>query len=96
MKFMGDQPRPHVVLGWEPQDEQIRFFVQDNGQGIGQAHQDQIFELFTKIDPNASGTGMGLAAVRQIVEAHNGRIWVESNGQGQGSTFRFTLGLHPE
>lgn len=56
-----------------------------------------MFGLFEKLDPASGGTGLGLALVRRIVETHQGRIWVESQGEGHGSAFCFTLGQqHPE
>jgi signal transduction histidine kinase len=50
-----------------------------------------VFEPFCRLDPRAEGTGLGLALARRIVETHGGRLWVESEGAGRGSTFCFTL-----
>jgi signal transduction histidine kinase len=50
-----------------------------------------VFDLFEKLDPDAEGTGIGLALVKRIVEFYGGRIWVESKGAGQGTCFYFTL-----
>jgi signal transduction histidine kinase len=89
-KFMGDQPKPRIRIGARFGDEPV-LLVQDNGIGIEPRHQDKIFGLFQKLDPEAEGTGVGLALVKRIVEVHGGRVWVESAGRGQGTTVCFTL-----
>jgi signal transduction histidine kinase len=95
VKFMGNQAKPHVEIGVETTVDRGNgepvVFVRDNGMGIDPRHQHRVFGLFEKIDPASSGTGMGRALVKRIVEAHGGRIWVESGGVGLGTTFRFTL-----
>jgi signal transduction histidine kinase len=91
-KFMGDQPDPRVWIGGRPcEGGFVQSFVRDNGIGIDPAHRERVFELFQRLDPQQEGTGLGLALARRIVEGHGGRIWVESAGAGQGSTFLFTL-----
>jgi PAS domain S-box-containing protein len=91
VKFMGDQPSPLVEIGVEGNEPDLVIFVRDNGQGIDPQHQARVFGLFEKLDPSAPGAGIGLALVKRIVEVHGGRIWVESQGLGHGTTFRFTL-----
>ncbi|MBI4802716.1 MAG: PAS domain S-box protein [Elusimicrobia bacterium] len=90
-KFMGEQPDPLIEAGVDLSGAEPVFFVRDNGIGIDPRHQAKIFGLFEKLDSVTEGTGMGLALVRRIIEAHGGRIWVESEGPGRGTTFRFTL-----
>jgi PAS domain S-box-containing protein len=90
-KFMGDQLQPRIVIGVREQVAERVFFVQDNGIGIVPAYQQKIFGLFEKLDAAAVGTGIGLALVKRIVEVHGGRIWAESQGDGCGTTFCFTL-----
>jgi signal transduction histidine kinase len=90
-KFMGAQPDPLIEAGVDLSGAEPVFFVRDNGIGIDPLHQGRIFGLFEKLDPATEGTGMGLALARRIIEVHGGRIWVESEGVGKGTTFRFTL-----
>jgi PAS domain S-box-containing protein len=90
-KFMGDQPAPRVEIGVEQAGEELVLHVRDNGIGIGPEVQPLVFGLFRKLDPGSEGEGIGLALVKRIVELHGGRIWVESEGPGKGTTFRFTL-----
>ncbi len=91
VKNMGEQATPRIVVGVESSGDPLTFFVRDNGIGIEPRYKDQIFNLFEKLDPDSAGTGVGLALVKRIVEVHGGRIWMESAGPGQGSTFRFTV-----
>ncbi len=69
--------------------------VRDQGCGIPTDKMVHLFKKFSQIHGdrgrNLSGTGLGLAITRGIVEAHGGRIWAESEGEGRGSTFSFTL-----
>lgn len=91
LKYMGDQPQPRVEIGMRGAGAERYFYVRDNGMGIDARHHERIFGLFDKLDPNSEGTGVGLALVRRIIEAHGGRVWLESAGAGQGCTFCFTL-----
>jgi len=90
-QFIGDQLNPRIEIGTRYNDNACVFYVQDNGIGIDPRYHEKVFELFEKLDPNSDGTGIGLALVKRIIEVHGGRIWVESEGLGHGSTFCFTL-----
>ncbi|HSU15642.1 PAS domain S-box protein [Longimicrobium sp.] len=71
--------------------DEVRFDVSDTGPGIPAEHLDRVFDRFWKVrSANRQGAGLGLAIAKGIVEAHDGRIWVESEA-GRGSTFSFTL-----
>ncbi len=91
VKFMGEQPNPLISIGQRIEYQKPIFFVHDNGMGIAPEHQDRIFGLFDKLDTKVEGTGVGLALVKRIIEMHGGKLWVESEGQGKGSTFCFTI-----
>jgi len=92
---MGAQEEPAVWIGARGGAEPGRavLYVRDNGIGIDAAHQEHVFELFRRLDPLVEGTGIGLALARRIVQAHGGRIWVESAVAGGGATFCFSLPL---
>jgi signal transduction histidine kinase len=80
-------------------DDWLEVRVQDDGQGIREEYQESIFNKFAQLpaDSNGSirqGVGLGLTFCRLAIEAHNGRIWVNSS-LNQGSTFHFTLPIAP-
>jgi two-component system phosphate regulon sensor histidine kinase PhoR len=83
----------HIKLSAAAENGRLIFTVADDGIGIPQAEQERIFERFYRVDEGRSrevgGTGLGLSIARHIVEAHGGRIWVEST-VGQGSRFHFS------
>lgn len=91
-KYGGDPPR--VELGWTDQgDGFIRFWVKDNGKGLTEAEQKQLFNPFVRLDQiRAKGHGLGLSIVRRIMEKLGGTVGVESE-VGSGSIFYFTLPL---
>ncbi len=91
VKFMGRQPEPRIEIGVRHEGKEAVCFVRDNGIGIDPKYHENVFGLFNRLDPYGEGTGIGLALVRRIVEVHGGKIWVESGGAGQGSTFYFIL-----
>jgi len=91
IKYIGQQPN-QVEIGCRSEPGQTVFFVKDNGIGVREKHFDTIFELFKRLDKYSNGNGAGLAIIKRIIEAHGGRVWVESEGLGKGSCFCFTLG----
>jgi two-component system sensor histidine kinase/response regulator len=83
-----------VVVSLIPEESAIRFCVRDTGEGIPREAFGRIFDKFGQVDTRKSGrkmsTGLGLTFCKMVVEAHGGRIWVESE-PGQGSEFLFTI-----
>jgi len=90
-KYMGDQPIPLIEIGSRTDDDEQVIYVKDNGMGIESRYLQRVFSLFEKLNPTSEGTGIGLALIKRIIEVHGGKIWVESEGLGKGSTFCFTL-----
>jgi len=73
-----------------PRPNSAEVSVTDSGAGIAPEHHQEIFEDFMRVDKNTSGMGLGLAIAKRLIQAHRGKIWVESEAQG-GSTFAFLL-----
>ncbi len=92
IKYRSPERPPAVHVTAELQNGQWIFAVTDNGIGIDPVYKEKIFGLFKRLHTSEeySGTGIGLAICRRIVDRYHGRIWVESE-PGNGSTFRFTL-----
>ena len=85
-----------VTLSAVRHGNEIHISVKDTGIGIPQEHLANIFTRFYRVDKSRSrnaggGSGIGLTIARHIVEAHGGKIWVQSEGEGKGSTFSFSL-----
>ncbi len=72
----------------------VRVTIADAGPGIAAEFHQEIFEDFVRISPSSSGMGLGLAITKRLVQAHHGKIWVESE-LGRGSRFMFLLPLEP-
>jgi signal transduction histidine kinase len=73
-----------------PRPNSVEVSVTDSGGGISPEHHQEIFEDFVRVDRNTSGMGLGLAIAKRLVQAHRGKIWVESEAK-KGSTFSFLL-----
>lgn len=64
--------------------------ISDTGVGISAEYHQEIFEDFVRVDPSSSGMGLGLAITKRLIQAHHGKIWVDSE-PGRGSSFKFLL-----
>ena len=85
-----------VRTDWLSADESIRLQVIDTGNGLAPKYHQKVFDKFEQVRLKREGvrvgsSGLGLAFCKMAVEAHGGKIWVESEGEGKGATFQFTL-----
>ncbi len=77
----------HIKVGYHKEDNGLYIYCEDTGAGIPKEAQQKVFERFVKLNDYVQGTGLGLAISKAIVERCNGRIGVNSEGEGKGSTF---------
>jgi signal transduction histidine kinase len=91
-KFTGNEPAARVEIGSENVDGDTRLFVRDNGVGFDMIHAHKLFGAFQRLHSQSQfpGVGIGLAAVRRIINRHGGRVWAEA-AVGEGATFYFVL-----
>jgi PAS domain S-box-containing protein len=90
LKFVSPGATPQISIGAEENDEMVRLWIQDNGIGIDETYQEQIFRVFERLEQGEGymGTGIGLAIVRKGAERMGGSVGVESK-PGYGSRFWF-------
>ncbi len=80
-----------IETGFREVNGETVFYLKDNGIGIEPEYHSKIFGIFEKLNAESSGAGLGLSMIQRIVTKAGGRIWVESDGSGDGSCFYFTL-----
>ena len=94
IKFTSVIRQPHITINAEQVEDKVHCRVQDNGPGIEPRYHERVFRLFDRLETEVQGTGVGLALVKRVIDIHNGDIWIESQGNGQGCCFCFTLPAH--
>jgi PAS domain S-box-containing protein len=92
-KYTSEKDRACIEIGVLEQDEELVYFVKDNGAGFDMRYADKLFGIFQRMHKadEFEGTGIGLATVQRIVHRHNGLVWAEAEAD-KGATFFFTLG----
>jgi len=84
-----------ITVGFRQEGEEVLVSVSDTGIGVAPEDQERLFEKFYQVRGGTTdktpGTELGLSVIKRLVEMHDGRIWVESEGEGKGSTFSFVL-----
>lgn len=71
-----------IEIGGAQSDGETLIYVRDFGPGIPSEHREKVFQLFQRLDQSADGTGLGLALVRRIMQAHHGRVWIDETPSG--------------
>ena len=86
---------PEIEIGYKDEPDDWVFYVKDNGIGINPKYFDKIFIIFQRLHnkDEFSGTGIGLAICKKVLDVHQGKIWVESE-EHIGSTFYFSIPKH--
>jgi len=93
IKYGGSPPAIELGADQLPLQQQVRFWIKDNGKGLSKEDQKKLFTKFTRLDPSrAEGNGLGLSIVKRIIEKLGGEVGVISNAKdGEGSFFYFVL-----
>jgi len=94
IKFTAKESSARIIMSCEKGQDEILFFIKDNGIGFKPEFKEEIFKIFRRLnkDEDFEGTGIGLAIVEQIIERHGGQVWANSEAS-KGATFYFTLPL---
>jgi signal transduction histidine kinase len=94
LKYTRKAEHAHIEIGCMKREQEIEFYIRDNGVGFEMAYVEKLFGVFQRLHKKEEfeGTGVGLALVHRILERHNGRIWASAK-LNEGATFYFTLPL---
>lgn len=90
LKFGCARPNSTVTVGGVRLEQEVAFYVHDDGPGVDESSREKIFQPFHRGDHEREGSGLGLAIVRNVMGLHGGRVWVEST-LGDGATFWFAF-----
>lgn len=92
VKYSGKKEKPEVLIGSTANEDEITYYVKDNGAGFNMEYYNKLFGVFQRLhdSDDFEGTGIGLAIVNRIITKHGGKVWAEGK-LNEGATFYFTL-----
>ena len=90
IKYRGDKNPVKIDFGGHENTDSVKFWIRDDGPGIYLENQHKVFETSTRLNYDVDGYGFGLATVKKIIEAHGGKIWIDSEIT-DGACFVFEL-----
>lgn len=85
-----DKENVLIEIGSLETDDEMQYYIKDNGIGIPEKYHTKVFDIFSKLENNDPSSGIGLSIVKKIIEFYKGKIWLESQ-EGIGTTFYFTI-----
>jgi light-regulated signal transduction histidine kinase (bacteriophytochrome) len=85
-----DKEKGVIEIGCKENENEIVFFIKDNGIGVNKKYHNKIFDIFSKLENNDQSSGIGLSIVKKIIDIYEGKIWLESQ-ESIGTTFYFTI-----
>jgi signal transduction histidine kinase/ligand-binding sensor domain-containing protein len=91
IKYSANKETPIVEIGSDTKENEIIFYIKDNGAGFNMNYVDRLFGVFQRLHGTEfPGTGVGLALVKRIIDKHGGRIWADAK-ENEGATFYFSI-----
>jgi len=91
LKFVPETRQPQIEINWRTVGSEIVYFVRDNGTGINPSQHQRVFALFETLGSEKQGNGIGLSIVQRAIDVHQGRVWIESEGEATGTTVCFSI-----
>ena len=97
IKYSRNNPKPHIEIGSITGEQDLTFFVKDNGVGFDPQYKDKLFKVFERLHNSEEfeGTGIGLAIVEKIIYKHGGKVWADAE-KDKGASFYFSLPIEKE